>query len=79
MRSYPSTVKEIRFRTCIQKDFRFPPFFVYLGALLYWFFGRGFTQAPRYIRPSKMEQCEAVINTENSSGGVEYSDAYLLR
>ena len=27
MQSYPSTVKEIRFLTCIQKGFRFPVFF----------------------------------------------------
>ncbi len=35
MRSYPSTVKEIRFLTSIQKGFRFPPAFIYMGTLLY--------------------------------------------
>ena len=34
MRSYPSTVKEIRFLTTIQKGFRFPSFIVFLGTLL---------------------------------------------
>ena len=33
MRSYPSTVKEIRFFTTIQRGFRYSPFFIYLGKL----------------------------------------------
>ena len=36
MQSYPSTVQEIRFLTTLQKGFRFPALFVYLGTLLYW-------------------------------------------
>ena len=32
----PSTVKEIRFFTSIQKGFRFPPFMVFMGTILYW-------------------------------------------
>jgi len=78
MRSYPSTVKEIRFLTCIQKGFRFPPFFIYLGTLMYWLFGRFFTQAPKYLRAKNIETREPVISTANSSGGFEYSDAYLF-
>lgn len=78
MRSYPSTVKEIRFLTCIQKGFRFPPFFVYLGSLLYWLIGRCFTQFPDYLSPKKIKQREPMINTENAAGGLEYSDAYLF-
>lgn len=78
MRSYPSTVKEVRFLTCIQKGFRFPPFFIYLGTLLYWLFGRFFTQAPKFLRAKNIEEREPVINTSDSSGGFEYSDAYLF-
>jgi len=78
MRSYPSTVKEIRFLTCIQKGFRFPPFFVYLGTILYWLFGRFFTQPPQYLRSQKIESIEPVINTSNAIGGFEYSDAFFL-
>jgi len=78
MQAYPSTVKEIRFLTCIQKGFRFPPFFVYLGTLLYWAFGRFFTQSPRYLPPQKIEAIEPIINTSDASGGFEYSDAYLF-
>ncbi len=35
MESYPSTVKEIRSLTCIQKGFRFPLFFVYLLSFIH--------------------------------------------
>lgn len=77
MRAYPSTVKEIRFFTTIQKGFRFPPFFVYLGTLLYWVMGRFNTASPRYHSAASMEREEPVINTTNSSGGFEYSDCYL--
>jgi alpha-glycerophosphate oxidase/glycerol-3-phosphate dehydrogenase len=78
MESYPSTVKEIRFLTCIQKGFRFPPFFVYLGTLIYWLFGRFYTQRPNYLTPKKISAIEPVINTNNAQGGFEYSDAYLF-
>lgn len=77
MRSYPSTVKEIRFFTSIQRGFRFPPFFVYLGTLVYWLFGRFFTQAPNYMSAAKIKSEEKVVNTDNVVGGFEYSDCYL--
>ncbi len=78
MESYPSTVKEIRFLTRIQKGFRFPPFVVYLGTLIYWLFGRFYTQRPHYLTPNKISAIEPVINTSNARGGFEYSDAYLF-
>lgn len=78
MRSYPSTVKEIRFLTTIAKGFRYPSFVVYLGAVLYWFMGRFFTKSPDYMFANQIEQREPVINTENAAGGFEYSDAYLF-
>ncbi|GAA0855483.1 glycerol-3-phosphate dehydrogenase/oxidase [Aliiglaciecola litoralis] len=77
MRSYPSTVKEIRFFTSIQNGFRFPPFFVFLGTILYWIMGRFVTKMPRYLTPNKIKQLESVINTDNLAGGFEYSDCYL--
>lgn len=77
MRAYPSTVKEIRFFTTIQKGFRFPSFFVYLGALLYWLMGRCQTRPPRYFTARQLEHLEPVVNTENAAGGLEYSDCYL--
>jgi len=77
MRAYPSTVKEIRFFTTIQKGFRFRPFFVFLGSVLYWFMGRCRTRPPRYLGPRAIEAAEPVVNTGNAAGGLEYSDAYL--
>lgn len=77
MRSYPSSVKEVRFLTAIQKGFRFPPFFVFLGTIFYWLIGRFVTQAPAYLTPKAIKGREPVINTDNATGGFEYSDCYL--
>lgn len=77
MRSYPSTVKEIRFLTTLQKGFRFPAWFVYIGTLLYWVMGRFFTQKPTFLNAAEIKKREPVINVENSQGGFEYSDAFL--
>jgi alpha-glycerophosphate oxidase/glycerol-3-phosphate dehydrogenase len=77
MRSYPSTVKEIRFFTSIQKGFRFPPLFVFMGTIVYWLMGRFFTQSPHYLSASKIKSLENVVNTEEVNGGFEYSDAFL--
>ncbi len=77
MRAYPSTVKEIRFLTTIQRGFRFPPFFVFLGSLLYWVMGRFATKPPRFISAGAIEATEPVVNTSHAAGGLEYSDCYL--
>ena len=77
MRSYPSTVKEIRFLTTIQKGFRFPAFLVYLGTIVYWVFGRFVTRAPKYLSAAGLSKREGVINTSQAAGGFEYSDCYL--
>ncbi|MEH6608092.1 MAG: glycerol-3-phosphate dehydrogenase/oxidase [Halioglobus sp.] len=77
MRAYPSTVKEIRFFTAIQKGFRFWPFFVFLGSVLYWLMGRCVTRPPRYLSAKTIESNEPEVNTSNVAGGFEYSDCYL--
>lgn len=77
MKAYPSTVKEIRFFTTIQRGFRFWPFFVFLGSVVYWVMGRFVTRPPRYISARAIEESEPVINTSRSAGGFEYSDCYL--
>ena len=77
MRSYPSSVKEIRFLTSIQRGFRFPPFMVFMGTILYWAMGRFFTKPPQYFSAEKIKSMENVINTQNVNGGFEYSDCYL--
>ena len=77
MRSYPSTVQEIRFLTTLQKGFRFPAWFVYLGTLTYWLMGRFFTQAPNFLSSAQIKALEPVIDVSNAQGGFEYSDAFL--
>ncbi|MFT5541016.1 MAG: glycerol-3-phosphate dehydrogenase [Glaciecola sp.] len=77
MRSYPSTVQEIRFLTTLQKGFRFPAWFVFIGTCLYWFMGRFFTQMPTVMSSKKIKQTEPAIDVSNAQGGFEYSDAFL--
>ena len=77
MRAYPSTVKEVRFLATIEKGFRFPNWFLYLGSIFYWIMGRFFTQAPDYMTRETVKSREPIIDTSNAQGGFEYSDAYL--
>ena len=77
MRAYPSTVKEVRFFTTIQRGFRVWSFLVFLGAVLYWLIGRCKTAPPRYYSARALEEREPVVNTTNAAGGLEYSDCYL--
>ncbi|MCP5160771.1 MAG: FAD-dependent oxidoreductase, partial [Hahellaceae bacterium] len=77
MRNYPSTVQEIRFFTTIKKGFRYSPIFLYLGTILYWFMGNGFTRLPRFLTAKQLKAEESIVNTDNCIGGFEYSDAYL--
>jgi glycerol-3-phosphate dehydrogenase len=77
MRTYPSTVQEIRFFTTIARGFRMGSFLVYLGSVLYWLMGRCVTRAPSFKTSAGLERSEPIINTENAAGGLEYSDCYL--
>ncbi len=77
MRSYPSTVQEIRFFTTLTKGFRYPPRYLLLGAWLYWLIGNGFTRTPRFLAPWRIRKEEPIVETADSTGGFEYSDAYL--
>jgi glycerol-3-phosphate dehydrogenase len=77
MRSYPSTVQEIRFFTTLARGFRYRPLYLLMGAWLYWLIGNGFTRPPRFLAPSLIDQEEPIVDTRNTIGGFEYSDAYL--
>lgn len=77
MKSFPSTVKEIRFLTSIAKGFRHKAPVIYAGTVLYWMFGRFVTRRPNYLRPSQIQQLEPIINIDQIEGGFEYSDCYL--
>ena len=72
IRSYPSSVREIRYFTTLQKTSPSRLLF-YLGTWLYWFFGRGFTVKPRLLSAGDAKE----VAGGESVGGVEYSDAYL--
>jgi len=77
LRAYPASVREVRFLTAIRRGFRFPPLLVYLGSLVYWVMGRFATRAPRYCSPARLKRREALIDTADMAGGLEYSDCYL--
>ncbi len=77
LRAYPSSLKEIRFLTTIEKGFRFPPVILYAGAWLYWLIGNGFTRLPVLLGKKAIKNREHNIRVENVAGGFEYSDAYL--
>ncbi len=77
MRSYPSTVQEIRFFTTLTRGFRYRPSYLLLGAWLYWFIGSCFTRTPRFLARKRIRQEEPLVDTDNATGGFEYSDAYL--
>ena len=77
MENFPSSVREIRFYSTIEKGFRHHPRFVWLGTWLYWLFGRGYTRIPRWLSRSTVDREEPMIRTDNYYGGFEYSDAYL--
>ncbi len=77
LRSFPSTVKEFRFMTTVSRGFRFHPMFMILGTWFYWLLGRGRTRIPRLLSTSKIKTTEPLVNVDDSSGGIEYSDAFL--
>lgn len=78
LRTYPSSVKEVRFFTTLERGFRWNRFMLYLGSLLYWVLGSFSTRAPRLLNEEQIRAEEPVINLEGTAGGFEYSDAYLV-
>ncbi len=78
MKAYPDQVREIRFFTSVAKGFRKPRIVLYLGALLYWFIGRCQTRPPRLLSRKTIRREAPMINTANLSGGLEYSDCYIV-
>jgi glycerol-3-phosphate dehydrogenase len=78
MRQYPSTVREIRFLTTLERGFRHHPLKLWMGVWLYWLMGDAFTRTPRLFSAEGIQREEPVIQTRHSVGGFEYSDAYLF-
>ncbi len=77
MKSFPSTVKEIRFLTTVQRGFRMPAILLYFGALLYWVIGRFATEAPILLTRRALGRRDKRIRLDTARAGFEYSDCYL--
>jgi glycerol-3-phosphate dehydrogenase len=77
IRSYPSTVQEIRFFVTHEKGFRHGLWKLVLGTILYWIIGNFFTRAPRRLSTRTIMKEEPIIDPTRCDGGFEYSDAYL--
>jgi glycerol-3-phosphate dehydrogenase len=77
IRSYPSTVQEIRFYTMRPRHFRHSLWLLVLGTWLYWAIGNFFTKRPRLLRRATIAREEPLIDLAESTAGFEYSDSYL--
>ncbi len=77
IRSYPSTVEEIRFLVVHERGFRHGLWKLVLGTWLYWLIGSFFTRRPRKLDVTTLAREEPIIAIDRSDGGFEYSDAYL--
>ncbi|MFT5445310.1 MAG: glycerol-3-phosphate dehydrogenase [Gammaproteobacteria bacterium] len=77
LRSYPSSVREIRFLTNVAEGFRHRPWQMLLGSWLYWLMGNGFTRTPRMLSREQVAREEPVVRARGLAGSIEYSDAYL--
>ena len=77
IRSYPSTVQEIRFLATHDRGFRHGLWKLFLGTILYWIIGNFFTKGPRLLSAAQLEAEEPILATTRSDGGFAYSDAFL--
>jgi glycerol-3-phosphate dehydrogenase len=77
IRSYPSTVREIRFYVMHEKGFRHGLWKLALGTWFYWLIGNFFTKKPRLLPMRTIAKEEPILELKGSDGGFEYSDAYL--
>jgi glycerol-3-phosphate dehydrogenase len=79
IRSYPSTVEEIRFFATHEPAFRHGRLKLFLGTLLYWLLGSFFTRPPRLLSRAAIAAEEPIVDVsgDKCDGGFEYSDAYF--
>jgi glycerol-3-phosphate dehydrogenase len=77
IRSYPSTVQEIRFYAAHERGFRHGLLKLFLGTWLYWLIGSFFTRIPRLLSRRTIAREEPIVRLDSCDGGFEYSDAYL--
>jgi glycerol-3-phosphate dehydrogenase len=77
LRSYPSSVREIRFYTVHPRGFRHGLWKLTLGTWLYWGLGGCYTRSPRLLTRRRMAREEPLLALDGLDGGIEYSDAFL--
>ena len=77
IRSYPSTVQEIRFFAAHPIGFRHSRLKLWLGTWLYWLLGSFFTKPPRLLSREAIAREEPIVRVDATDGGFEYSDAFL--
>jgi glycerol-3-phosphate dehydrogenase len=77
VRSYPSTVQEIRFLMVHERGFRHSRAKLWAGTWVYWMLGRFFTRPPRLLSRAELEREEPCIDASTADGALEYSDAFL--
>lgn len=75
---YPNRVKQIPFFAIIGPTSPFSRLLGYLGALLYWMFGRFKTQRPKIFSNSKIKNINSILNLTSAKGAIQYNDAILL-
>lgn len=78
MAAYPSSVREIRHLTLIERAFRWHPFLLYLGALIYWLIGSAYTRRPRYHPLRRLAEEEPIVDTSQGWGGMEHSESQIV-
>ncbi len=78
MAAYPSTVREIRILTMVERGFRWHPLLLYLGAWLYWLIGGAFTRRPRYIPRRRLATEEPAFDGSHAWGALEHSESLLV-
>jgi glycerol-3-phosphate dehydrogenase len=77
IRTYPSTVKEVRFFALHERGFRHGLWKLLAGSFLYWIIGSLFTRPPRLLTRGTIAREEPLVALDDADGGFEYSDAYL--
>src|SRR5512147_2058333 len=70
IRSYPSTVQEIRFLMVHQRGFRHSRAKLWAGTWLYWALGRLFTRGPRLLSRARLEAEEPCVETASADGAI---------
>src|SRR3954467_448579 len=69
IRSYPSTVQEIRFFVVHERGFRHGIWKLVLGTWLYWLIGNFFTKPPRFLTRAAIEREEPIVEARHCDGG----------